>query len=127
MPYRSYLPQALDRVDAARRAALIAGAELLLGAVKDEHRGGFTTGAFVTGNMLNSLVRTDPEPYVGGLLVRITTTQTNPPYPLYWFVGHHNLFTRRYERVDLWTPAYAKSAFKVAAEHARVMRERLAN
>jgi hypothetical protein len=127
MPYKSNFAAVSSRFNEARKAALIAGAELLVGAVKDEHRGGYTSGNFVTRNVINSIVRTDPIAVPGGLQISVTTTQTDPPYPVYWTLGHFNIFTKRFERVDLWTPPFARSAFAVAAEHERVMRERMAS
>lgn len=125
MAYRSNLPDVRRRLRAARWAALIAAAEVLLEKLKSRHRGGYTSGDFVTGNVLNSLVRSDPENVNGDLQIRVTTTQTDPPYPVFWTLGHVNLFTRKYERVDHWTPALGDAALPARAEYQRVFAERM--
>ena len=85
--------------------------------------------------MLNSLKRTDPEDSATGLLIRIYTDQTDPPYPFYWTLGHLNLWAAsggaaassvkshrvgRWMRVDHWTPAIGDSAFNARDTYARV-------
>jgi hypothetical protein len=111
MPYESHLPEVTDRFERAERARLLAGAEVVLAHLIDRHVGGYTSGDFVTGHVINSLRRGDVERGQNGeLLVRVGTTQTDPPYPVYWTLGHQNLFTGNYERVDHWTPAVADAA-----------------
>jgi hypothetical protein len=121
MPYRSNLGNATRQFQAARIAALIAAAEVLVFRLKEAHLGGHTSGAFVTGNEVASIVRMDPEPYDRGLLIRVTTRQTDPPYPWFWVTGHANRWTGKFERDDRWTPTLANSAQEIAATHARVL------
>ena len=35
---------------------------------------------------------------------------TNVPYAKYWELGHHNLFTRQFERVERWRPTLEATA-----------------
>jgi hypothetical protein len=111
MPYKSFLPEVTSRIERAQVARLIAAAEVVLGFLKDYHVNGYTSGDFVTGNVLNSLQRSDVERGPNGeLMIRVGTVQTDPPYPVYWTLGHQNLFTRKFEKVDHWTPALADAA-----------------
>lgn len=111
MPYTSHMASVADRFERAERARLIAAAEVVLAYLKDRHVGGYTSGDYVTGHVLASLQRGDVEFGANGeLLVRVGSTQTDPPYPVYWTLGHQNLFTGNYERVDHWTPAIADAA-----------------
>lgn len=99
--------QFLQSVDSATPFALIAAAQVFINAVKKQLAGGYTSGNFVTGNVLNSVTRSDPEPTgLGGYALEVGT---NVPYALYWELGHHNLFSRKFERVPVWEPAFLES------------------
>jgi len=41
---------------------------------------------------------------------------------LYWELGHRNLFTRKYERVELWVPTALREVDAMRAAFARVVR-----
>lgn len=125
MAYRSNLAAATAQVHAARWAALIAAAEVLVFALKDAHAGGHTSGAFVTGNEVSKITRLEPEPYAGGLMIRVTTQQIDPPYPWYWVTGHNNTWTGRFERDDRWTPTASRAAPLVSATYQRIYAQRM--
>lgn len=40
---------------------------------------------------------------------------------LYWELGHHNTFTRKYERVQLWVPTAADNVEAMRATFSRVV------
>lgn len=66
-------------------------------------RGGYTSGLFVTGRVMNSVTISkafEIAPGVFGIKVG-----TNVLYALFWELGHWNLFTGKYERVEVWRPA----------------------
>lgn len=84
MPYSSNLSDVLSRMRAARDAALIAQAEVVRTAVKEGVRGGYVTGAFVTGHALNSVKRTEPYDGEGG---RAVSVFSDVKYMLFWEVG----------------------------------------
>lgn len=90
--------------DRAIKAGLIAAAEEYMGPVKEKLQRGYTSGAFTTGNMANSVARSTPEVTPLGYEIAIGSTQDNPPYGLYWELGHDNLFTGKHERVEVWVP-----------------------
>jgi hypothetical protein len=94
------------RVTSALREAvgqgLSAGGHLYANAVKRGLRGGYTSGTFVTGTSVSSVQVTPPEMAGGVLQVRVGT---NLMYNLFWEIGHQNLFTGRFERVEVWRPA----------------------
>lgn len=90
------------RWDRARRSGLIAGAQVLVNALKRELAGGYTSGAFVTGALLNDIKKGTPYKVEGDELA--IDVGTRLLYPVFWELGHYNAFTRRYERVQVWEP-----------------------
>lgn len=102
-----------ERHQRARDAALIAAAEHLKGAVKAKLQRGYTTGDFVTGTAAASVNTTEPfDDQVGIRAIRIGS---NEQYTLYWELGHINLFTRKYERVEHWRHALEEEGPAMAA------------
>lgn len=86
------------------KAGVIAAAELYVADVRPELQKGYTSGAFTTGNAANSVERGDPEASSDGVSIKVGSTQIEPPYPLYWELGHLNLFTGKQERFEVWVP-----------------------
>ena len=117
MSYKSNLPVVAARFRRARMAGLIAAATVLINAVKRGLTGGYKSGLFVTGNVRSSVTRSEPEigPLGGEILVG-----TNVAYALHWELGHMNLFTRHFERKEVWMPALLsnKDQMQVAYERA---------
>lgn len=92
----------------AQDAGLRAAAYVYRNAVVAKLIKGYTTGAFVTGTSANSVTITEPfASDNGGRAIRVGT---NVLYDLYWELGHENLFTRKYERVEYWGPSLAETA-----------------
>jgi hypothetical protein len=141
VPWSSRISQALAALDTAVDAGLIAGAAVLQDAVKEKLRGGYTSGQFVTGANVNSVIVVGPTTSSGAREARVTTRLTNPPYPWWWEVGHLNLWvsdapmgpqvgvkassvgTKRqgtFVRVEKWRPAAEESADRVASTFASV-------
>ena len=74
-------------------------------------RGGYTSGQFVTGTNTGSVVTTEPQYLgMGRWRILIGTSINDPPYPLYWELGHFNIFSRKFERKEVWGPALADGA-----------------
>lgn len=121
MSYQSNLPAVIARMRRARSAGLIAAATVLINAVKRGLAGGYKSGAFVTGHVLNSVTRSEPDLVDGSILVG-----TNVPYALYWEVGHDNLYSRRFERVEVWYPAMTSNREQIAAAYARAYSREMA-
>lgn len=90
--------------DRAIQAGLIAAAETYMGPVKERLQRGFTSGTFATGNLANSVTRSTPEKTGEGYEIAVGSTQVDPPYGLYWEMGHQNVFTGQHERVEVWVP-----------------------
>jgi len=80
-------------------AGLVAAAARYHGALRERLQRGYTSGDFVTGETAASV-------QMGGIVDTIDgrkiTVGTNELVPLYWELGHLNLFTRKYERVEHW-------------------------
>jgi hypothetical protein len=85
-------------------AGLIAAAEVYVTEVKERLEKGYTSGAFVTGNNANAVARGEPEVSGDGVAIQVGSRQVDPPYPLYWELGFHSVFTGKYERVEVWVP-----------------------
>jgi hypothetical protein len=118
MPVHSNRGAVNDRMRDAAAAALAGAAQVYRNAVTEKLRnppeGGYTTGAWdhgmagVAGSVAVSEVeRTDNA-------VRIAVG-TNVPYAKYWELGHQNLFTRRFERVERWRPALEENVEAIRA------------
>lgn len=112
----------LRALAAAQDKALIAGATVLKNAVKRGLRGGYTSGDFVTGTAMNSVVLGPVERTGDGASIQVGTPLD---YPMYWELGHLNLFTVNYERVPIWEPAYLDNRERVMETYDRVLKARL--
>lgn len=101
----------------ARFNGLLAATQVLINAVKRGLRGGYTSGDFVTGNVINSVTRGETEEDSNGeLTMRVGT---NVPYALFWELGHHNTWTRKFERQPIWVPATTDNLEEIRAAYAR--------
>lgn len=107
MAFTSNLDADMARALAAVDAGLQAGGYYLANRIKEQLAGGYTSGDFVTGHVLNSV--TLSEPYDEGD-ARVLEVGTDVDYALYWEMGHHNLFTRQFERVEIWRPTMEQEA-----------------
>ena len=110
--FTSNLGAFLGATERQMQAGLIAAAELFLADIKDELKGGYTSGDFVTGANVNAVRRGSPEQGIDGWQIAVGS---DVDYALYWEVGHHNLFTRKYERVEKWVPTMLQNREKYVA------------
>src|SRR5688572_4044610 len=95
MPYKSNLPAVRTQLQSATAAGLLAAAAVVENKVKIGLRGGYTSGRFVTGNVMASVNHSEPEIGPNGAFILIGT---DVMYALYWEIGHLNLFTEKFER-----------------------------
>lgn len=103
--------QYLTKADRAAKAGLIAQAAAIVRYWKREmvsHKGGFTSGRFVTGTALNAITQTAPRA-LAKLGEYFILVGTNLRYHLFWELGHMNTWTGKYERVETLRPAVEKS------------------
>ena len=98
--------QVLNALKSAAREGLNEAAQIYTNNMKRALRGGFTSGDFVTGNLMNSVTRTSVTENGNDLEVKVGT---NVPYAVYWEVGHHNIYTRKFEREERWRPTLLSS------------------
>lgn len=104
-------------IDRATQAGLIAAAYVATNEVKRRLRGGYTSGMFVTGALINSVTRGEPVRERDGQWgIRVGTDR---PYALWWEIGHVNLFLKRFVRVEHWRLAMIDSRNEQAAAFAR--------
>ena len=112
--------ESLSRYREAARKGIAAGATVITNAVKDAHDSSYYKGGAFrdTVKVRQSIRQTKPVMGTSGWEVRIGT---NKIVALYWELGHHNTFTRRYERRALWVPAAVASSTAARAAFARVV------
>lgn len=103
-------------------AGLIAAAETYMGPVRERLQEGYTSGEFTTGNAANSVARSTPEKTADGFEIQVGSTQVEPPYPLYWELGHQNVFTGKHERVEVWVPLMVEMRDELAGVMAAEVR-----
>jgi hypothetical protein len=120
--WRSNLGAFLGATDRAMKSGLIAAAETYMGPVKERLQRGFTSGAFTTGNLANSVARGEPEVSADGVEIAVGSTQVEPPYGLYWELGHQNAFTGKMERVEVWVPLMVQMRDQLVAVAAAEIR-----
>ena len=121
--WTSNLDQFLRDQDEAERMGVIAAAYILVNAVKRALKGGYTSGAFVTGHVINSVTRSAPFREGMGWSIKVGT---NLDYALFWEIGFNSIFTRRYERVEKWRPAFMDSRPEMVAAYARTWERAMA-
>jgi hypothetical protein len=101
--------------------ALVASAQELINGLKDPKplglRGGYTSGAFVTGNLLGSIAATDPYTDKG---TRHISVYTDLEYARFWEEGHQNVFSRRREQEERWRPTLQRKEEDILLVYARV-------
>lgn len=103
--WTSRIGQTKVRTAAAIDAGLAAAAQVVVNRVKQDLRGGYISGDFVTGLNTASVIKTEPFTRGGERTILVGTSIHDPEYPLYWEVGHVNAFTRKFERKEIWRPA----------------------
>lgn len=121
--WRSNIPNLIALLDRETPKALTAAAMVLQNEVKQRLRGGYTTGDFVTGLSMNSVTASAPVKAGGVWSIQVGTNVT---YNLFWEIGHHNLFTRKYEHVPKWVPAFEAKRDEMAAVYARYLNGKIA-
>lgn len=119
---RSNAGALLSGLQGAQQKALTAMAYPVYNAVKRSLRHGYHSslgnwGNFVTGNSLNHVTVSPVKQSDDGASISVGTDLL---YPLYWELGHHNLFTRHFERDEKWAPAYEATKQEAFAAYARV-------
>jgi hypothetical protein len=122
--YRTNGPLIRKALERGTALGLIAAAQVLINAMKRELRGGYTSGDFVTGRSMNSVTRSEPEVVGATGHIRVGTSLM---YNLFWELGHHNLYTQRFERERKWEPTLIAQRAAIAkafnAQMLRVLRE----
>lgn len=88
--------------NAVARAALEGSAIAVWNEAKRNVRSGFRSGQFVTGNLFNQIFWT----IVGQGEQMEAQVGTTVDYGAFWELGHHNIFTRQFEREPWLVPAF---------------------
>lgn len=112
----------LTNIRVAQAKGLIAAANVVRNEVKRNLRHGYLSslgnwGDFVTGNNINHVRVSDPTFTSDGGSIKVGTDLL---YALFWEVGHHNIFTRHFERDPIWASSYALSRALAVEAYDRV-------
>lgn len=67
------------------------------------------------GYLWNTVTLGATEAFQAGFAIRVGT---NVKYALYWELGHHNIFTRHFERDPKWVPTFVDNRSRYAATFA---------
>lgn len=108
--------------DAATQQGLVAAAGVYQGAVREQLQRGYTSGNFTQGIAAASVQMTPVSEEQGEAAIRVGTALD---YPLFWELGHFNIFTRKYERVPVWQDTIEQQAGPMAAAFGGEVKVRL--
>lgn len=112
-----------DRYREAARMGLAAGGQLLVRELKKAHGDSYYKGgAFRTGQVRQSIKKTAPF-WMNGWMLQVGTKLI---FPLYWELGHVNVFSGKYERVRIWTPTYLAQVQAIQAEFGATLKRYMA-
>ena len=101
--FRSNLSGVIRFHERVAHNALTAAAIVVRNQAKRNVRGGFKSGDFVTGNLMNKIE------YRVSVAEKTAEIGTEVDYGAYWELGHHNTFTGKYERHEWLRPALEKT------------------
>lgn len=101
MSYKSNLPTLIPQLKRANTAAADAAADVYVAAMKKELEPGYTSGDFASGESVEHVKKSAPEPTVDGVAVRVGTDLL---HNLLWELGHYSPYTRKFERQERWFP-----------------------
>lgn len=121
MAFTSNLPRVKSQIQQARESALQAVGAVVKAEVQRRLEGGFTSGDFDTGESVEH-VQTEIRETATGAEVRIGTDLV---HNLVWEVGHVNVYTRKFERVETWMPALLSTRAEQQAVFAREYKQAL--
>jgi hypothetical protein len=112
--------QAVARADNAGMLGLAAAANVLRNAVVKQFGSSYYKGGKFRSTLFVKQRTYYLTPYRAG---DGWETQVGTPViqALYWELGHQNLFTRKYERVQIWEPAALASIGAMRAAYGRVV------
>jgi hypothetical protein len=111
--------------DNAARLGMVAASNVYQREVQRAHGDHYTSQMFRgTLSVRQSIRRTEPTKGLGGWAVRVGTKLRQP---LYWELGHYNLFTRKYERREIWKPTALNHIKAIRAAYARVVKRVMGN
>lgn len=117
--WKSQTPLVKQRVGPASEAGLRAVAIPIAELIKTRLRRGYTSGRFVTSVSADAVQISEPIRSGSGREVSVGTDLISN---LQWEVGGINLFTRRYERVEIWRPIAFNNRDRAAEAFARTFK-----
>lgn len=139
----NHAEKARRRYDTAARAGIVASSQYLLNELKKAYQDYYTSGAFrSTLQIRQALRRANPEKGPDGwyTIVGVPTATVVPgkkkgdpkslfdkpvdrgKVALFWEIGHHNVFTRKFQRMPIAVPAANDSAQGMRDAWARVVK-----
>lgn len=111
---------AMRRYDRAARLGVDAAANVLQREITKAHDSSYYKGgAFRSTLQVRASIRRTPPTRSGdGWSAEVGTKIIEA---LYWELGHHNLFTRKYERRRIWEPTALANVGAMSAAYGRVV------
>jgi len=118
--WTSNIDKVVRRMDGdAVRSGLKAAGVMLHTIIQRKIDWGYTSGAFSKGRVAGTIVRGRPG-------VRKITVSTPNPIAVLWELGHFNIYTQKYERVEVFRVSLEMNAHKLAKVFADRYYEKLA-
>ena len=114
--WTSKIPQWQARHERAERSALLTAALVYETLMKARLARGYTSGAFTTGRLAESVDHSEVFPL--GPLMQAIRIGSDVPLTLAWELGHINTFTDRHERVETWRPILVDNRHRIAERFA---------
>lgn len=111
MTWTSRIPQYTQKFNAALAEGMDEAATIYQEEVRLAAAAGFKDGNFVTGELADSISKGPVEGAGGDYSIQVDTDarrkgDTGPGYPTYWEFGFHSIFSRKFERREIWRPAF---------------------
>lgn len=112
MSFISHTADVITRMNRGLALGLTAAAENYTQKVSARLDRGYTTGNFSNHarGVAGRVMYTQPFAVPGGWAITVGTSRTTVPYELFWEIGFNSIFTRRYERVEVWGPMMQANA-----------------
>lgn len=114
--WTSRIPRWQARHERAERQALLASALVYETLMKARLALGYTSGAFTTGRLAESVDHSEVFPI--GPLMQAIRIGSDVGLTRAWELGHHNTYTGRHERVETWRPILVDNRNRIAQRFA---------
>jgi hypothetical protein len=117
--WTSQIDKVVNRMQGdALRSGLKAGGVFIMKIIQESLETGYTSGDFVTGQVAADVKRTRPSN-------KGISVYTSNPVALAWEMGHFNIYTKKFERIEVWRPAVEQNVEEIRRKFAKRFIEKL--